>query len=94
MGEARTGITRKGREERPIHGGLGVVLKTSPRSRRYKITEENLLVMQATEVVCQICETPFGLGNPQCLDHDHADGRPRGMLVIAAIWGSRIFKTA
>jgi hypothetical protein len=71
-----------------------VVLKTSPRSRRYKITEENLLVMQATEVVCQICETPFGLGNPQCLDHDHADGRPRGMLVIAAIWGSRIFKTA
>jgi hypothetical protein len=55
-----------------------VIPRQSPKARRYKITQCDLEIMQAAAGgKCDICGQHFDV---LCVDHDHTDGRVRGLL--------------
>lgn len=49
------------------------------RARRYGVTNEQFQIMMQTQNgACALCQKPFQ--RTPCIDHDHENGRVRGLL--------------
>jgi Recombination endonuclease VII len=70
-----------------------VIATQSRRARKFRMSEENLLLMLAAETCCQICGSPFGPENVACVDHSHETGLARSMLCNACNLGLGLLET-